>query len=347
VNGRERVLCALTLRIPDVVPVFEWSIDKKVANGLCGGTDVLDVVDFLDLDGVVVRPDYTRHRVSGNEYIDEWGARRRETGEHISLTVNPPLADIGDYREYVFPDPDASRRFESLERAVSRFGSRKAVILNIRDVFSDIRDLVGYENALIALMTQREKYDGLLRRCIEHNLTLAQTARVRYGIEVVVTTDDIADNRGLLFNPTIFFDFIGPRFREVVNGFKALGLLHIKHCDGDVTAIMDYLVESGIDCIDPIDPTAGMRLDRIKKQYGGRVCIKGNVDCTGTLVNGSAREVENEVQDCIEKAGGGGGYILSSSNSIHSGVNPENFRVMVESAHRIGRYAPASNVKSD
>jgi uroporphyrinogen decarboxylase len=110
---------------------------------------------------------------------------------------------------------------------------------------------------------------------------------------------------------------------------------------------MDYLVESGIDCIDPIDPTAGMKLDRIKKQFGGRVCIKGNVDCTGTLVNGSALEVENAVRDCLKKAGGGGGYVLSSSNSIHSGVDPENFRVMVESAHRIGRYMPTSGGKSD
>jgi hypothetical protein len=28
-NGRERVLSALGLRAPDVVPVLEWSIDEK------------------------------------------------------------------------------------------------------------------------------------------------------------------------------------------------------------------------------------------------------------------------------------------------------------------------------
>lgn len=339
-NGRERVLRALTLGIPDVVPVFEWSIDAKVVYALCGVTDVLEAVDCLDLDGVVVRPDYTIRMVSGDEYIDEWGARRKRTGEHIPMTVEAPLPDIGGHAEYTFPDPGSPERFESLERAVRRFGSRKAVILNIRDVFSDIRDLVGYENALIALFTRRREYDGLLRRCIEYNLALARIARARYGIEVVVTTDDIADNRGLLFHPSLFFEFIGPRFREITGGLKALGLLHIKHCDGDITAVLDYFIESGIDCIDPVDPTAGMKLDRIKDQYGGRVCIKGNVDCTGTLVSGSSGEVESAVRECIRMAGGGGGYILSSSNSIHSGVNPENFRVMIESAHRIGRYAP-------
>jgi uroporphyrinogen decarboxylase len=338
VNGRERVLSALGLRIPDVVPVFEWSIDAKVVEALSGGTDVLDAIECLDLDGVVVRPDYNSRVLSAEEYLDEWGARRKKSGEYISLITVPPLADIGDYKDYVFPEPDAACRFETLQRAVERFGSRKAVILSIRDVFSDIRDIVGYENALIALLTRREQYDGLLRRCIEYNLAMARTARKRYGIEVVVTTDDIADNRGLLFNPSIFFEFIGPRFREIIGGLKGLGLYCIKHTDGDITGILDYLVESGIDCIDPIDPTAGMKLERIKAEYGSRVCIKGNVDCTSTLVSGSAREVEDAVRDCIRKASRGGGYILSSSNSIHSGVAPGNFRTMVESAHRYGRY---------
>ena len=336
-NGYERVMSALRLQVPDVIPVFEWSIDAKVVGALCGGTDVLDAVECLDLDGVVVRPDYTRRRLSADDYVDEWGVIRRKSGESISLATRPPLADIGEYEGYVFPDPCAAWRFESLNLAVERFGSRKAVILNIRDVFSDIRDLVGYENALIALLTRREQYDGLLRRCIEYNLALARTARERYGIEVVVTTDDIADNRGLLFNPSIFFDFIGPRLREVIGELKALGLYCIKHCDGDITDILDYLIESGIDCIDPIDPTAGMKLDRIKSEYGSRVCIKGNVDCTSTLLSGSTREVEDAVRDCIRKAGGGGGYILSSSNTIHSGVAAANFRTMVEAVHRYGR----------
>jgi hypothetical protein len=34
----------------------------------------------------------------------------------------------------------------------------------------------------------------------------------------------------------------------------------------------------------------------------------------------------------------GGGYICSSSNSIHASVNPENYRVMMETIRQYGRY---------
>jgi len=341
VNGRERVLRALTRKEPDVVPVFEWSIDTKVVRSLTGSSDVFDAVEILDLDGIVVRPDYLRTSISEDEHIDEWGSRRKTTTESISIPIANPITDIAEYRAYTFPDPEASHRFLSLERAVGRFGGRKAVILNLRDVFSDVRDILGYENALVALITQRKQFEGLLDRCIEYNRTLAEIAYKKFDIDIVVTTDDIADNRGLIFSPKIFHELFGPKFREVVAGFKRLGYYCIKHCDGNISDIIGYLIDAGIDCIDPVDPTAGMEIGWVKERYGSRVCIKGNVNCNTTLVSGSPQEVEEEVHDCIRKAAAGGGYILSSSNSIHSGVNPVNFKIMVEATRRFGRYSPS------
>jgi uroporphyrinogen decarboxylase len=48
--------------------------------------------------------------------------------------------------------------------------------------------------------------------------------------------------------------------------------------------------------------------------------------------------VEEEVKKTIEIAAGGGGYILSSSNTIHPGVKPENYIAMVNAAHKYGKY---------
>jgi uroporphyrinogen decarboxylase len=49
-------------------------------------------------------------------------------------------------------------------------------------------------------------------------------------------------------------------------------------------------------------------------------------------------EVEDTVKETIQKAGKGGGYIISSSNSIHPGCKPENYIAMVKAAHRYGVY---------
>jgi uroporphyrinogen decarboxylase len=72
--------------------------------------------------------------------------------------------------------------------------------------------------------------------------------------------------------------------------------------------------------------------------YGSRVCIIGNIDCGNLLTNGTPDQVTKAVKRCISTASPGGGHILSSSNSIHSGVKPENFLAMIAATKRFGKY---------
>lgn len=112
----------------------------------------------------------------------------------------------------------------------------------------------------------------------------------------------------------------------------------IKHTDGYIMPIMDMIIEAGFDCIDPIDPIAGMSLQKVKSEYGKKICIKGNVDCSKTLSFKSVNETIEETKKCLEIGMPGGGYILSSSNSIHSAVKPENYKAMLETLQKYGIY---------
>ncbi len=81
-----------------------------------------------------------------------------------------------------------------------------------------------------------------------------------------------------------------------------------------------------------------MELKVVKAKYGEQVAIKGNVDQTELLMYGPPEAVVESVKSCIVDAGAGGGYVCSSSNSIHSGVDPALYRVMVDTVHHYGRY---------
>ena len=83
---------------------------------------------------------------------------------------------------------------------------------------------------------------------------------------------------------------------------------------------------------------SGMDLGTVKRMVGDRVCLVGNIDCARLLPHGSPEQVEQAVIQAIRHAGKGGRYILSSSNSIHSSVNPANFVAMIEAAHKHGAY---------
>jgi uroporphyrinogen decarboxylase len=335
-NGRERIEAALRLEQPDCVGTFEWFIDDSVGKALTGSADPLDIIESLDFDGVNIRADYTKDFTSDEVYVDEWGSTRQLTGDCIAATIKSPIKDITCHKDYAFPDPAASHRFASLEKAISRFGDRRAIILNLRDGFSDMRDLLGYEEALMQFMIEPQLFVDLLNRCVDYNLELASIAKDRFATNIVATTDDIANAAGLLLRPEQYLEVIGPTFKRVIQGYKDMGYYVIKHCDGDISEVIDFWVESGIDCLDPIDPDAGMRLDETRAKYGSKLCLKGNIDCKGALCDGTPEDVAAEVKDAIEQAGRSG-YILSSSNTIHRGVKPENYKAMLDALRKYGK----------
>ncbi len=121
-----------------------------------------------------------------------------------------------------------------------------------------------------------------------------------------------------------------------MGGYKELGLYVIKHTDGNLWPIIDMLVDSGIDCLDPIDPIAGMDLAEVKAKYGNRIALKGNVDCASLMTFGTPEETAEATREALRQGMPGGGYILSSSNSIHSGVKPENYLAMLDTLRQFG-----------
>jgi len=122
------------------------------------------------------------------------------------------------------------------------------------------------------------------------------------------------------------------------------GRLIAKHSDGNIWPLIDEWIEVGFDGIHPIQPQC-MDIKEVKDYVKGKLAVMGNIDCRNLLVFGSEEEVresEEEVRETvkktIEKAAPGGGYIISSSNSIHPGCKPENYIAMVEASRKFGWY---------
>ena len=83
----------------------------------------------------------------------------------------------------------------------------------------------------------------------------------------------------------------------------------------------------------------------VKEKYGDRLVLVGNIDCDVLLPLGTPREVAEAVSETIKKAGEGGGYILSSSNSLHKACKVENILAMVSEARRF-RYVNSKPVRA-
>jgi uroporphyrinogen-III decarboxylase len=153
------------------------------------------------------------------------------------------------------------------------------------------------------------------------------------GFDALWTADDIAFKNGLMLSPRMFRERILPHVRKVAANIT---IPWIFHSDGNLTAVLDDLVDLGIAGLHPVEPGA-MDIRALKRRYGRRLCLIGNVN-VHTLSQGTPAAVEAEVAGLLRDVAPAGGYMLSSGNSLASYCRLENIRAMVRTLERFGKY---------
>jgi uroporphyrinogen decarboxylase len=339
----ERVLKAINLEEPDTIPTFEIDIDERVIEAIKPGLSYEDFCEYMDLDAVC----YHELRTDQFEIIDEskrivrdqWGAIKQYTGASLftPMLIEPPIKSEKDLDTYVAPDPGLPSRFKKLEEAVRRFKGKRAVIAIVRP-FATIRDsLRGQDDLFKDMVRDPNMVDRLNQITNDYYIRYVKNL-IDVGVDIIMETADWAFTHGPMVSPKHTERFITPGLTPIVQYCHSRGIPCLKHTDGNIWAIFDLIIATGVDGINPIDPIAGMDLGEVKAKYGDKVCLMGNVDCGNLLSWGSKEEVREAVKDCIRKAGKGGGYICMSSNSIHGAVNPENYVEMVKAIREYGKY---------
>ena len=342
-SNYDRVVAALERREPDRVPVFEFVIDPRVIQGVAPSGDYFELVELLDLD--VVGLNRSSWPKEGLEWIDKakglfrdhWGVTRATGVEHSPYPIEGPIKTPSDLDSYSPPDPNAEFLLSGLDDVVTRYKGKRPIVWVGRDAYFNPAHLRGVENFMMDMIENPSLVHSLIEVCQGFDLPLIRRA-VKEGVDIVLLGDDYADKNGPMMSPRHFEQFILPGLKAAVEAAHEAGAYVIKHTDGNIMPIIDMIVGTGIDAIHPLEPAAGMDIREVKQQYGDRVCIVGNVDCGDLLCNGSTDDVRDAVRDCIDAAAPGGGYMLSSSNSIHSSVRPENLQAMVQACHDLGRY---------
>ncbi len=139
---------------------------------------------------------------------------------------------------------------------------------------------------------------------------------------------DYCFNTNPFFSPEQFAEFVTPYLRNLIDGYRRLGYYVIKHTDGNIMPIIDQLVSCEPHALHSLDPQAGVDICEVKRRYGDRVCLIGNVNC-GLLQTGSDEEVVESAGHALACGKPGGGYIFSTSNCVYTGMLPERYELMM------------------
>ena len=342
-NSVERIFAVLEGRIPDRVPVAELWVDEKAFQPLFPGKSYYDFIEESDYyDAVnslagIVPPGIDWIDREKKTFRDKWGAHQQFTDEAIPIIIPPVRIDSeADLASYIPPDPANPGIMSAVKEMVRRFKDKKALIFVGEDVFAAPQYLRGgLENLAIDFKLNPSLAESLAKISEEYYIQLYRRV-IKEGIEIILLGDDYAGNTGPLVSPADFQQFILPGLTRIVAEIHKAGAYCIKHTDGNLWKIMDMLVGTGLDCLGPLQASAGTDLALIKSRYP-KVAVMGSVE-VDVLVRGTKEEVIKETRENIKKYSPGGRHILSSSNTISSGVKPENLRAMIETAKKSGSY---------
>jgi len=196
--------------------------------------------------------------------------------------------------------------------------------------------VVGLSDAMKMCYEQQDLMEEMLDVSADYSARLLQAA-IDEGLDTYLMADDFAWKEGLFIPPALFKEIWLPRAQKVIAPALNAGIPIFFHSDGKCDDAMDWLIDSGFDGFNPMDPY-GVDYQDYKKRYGDRITLMGNIDVEFPLVHGTPEEVDQDVKKHMEVLKPGGRYMAGSSHSVTNFVPHENYLAMLNAIHKYGQY---------
>ncbi|MEI6808221.1 MAG: uroporphyrinogen decarboxylase family protein [bacterium] len=322
---KQRAVAALTLKIPDMVPTFEleFQLEEEMfgrqfitedlwGENLAKLTQIDKERKLHEFAEYVVKV-YTSLEYSiipGPYGIGAWVDRNEAGGvsrdlklvhKYIRELVGDTMM-IGFHGDGTFGIPDGNGMYEFAYRIVDNPAGVKA------------------------------QAEEMCLRAIERNKALQAS-----GVDCLFLCADYCFNAGPFISPEMFAEFVQPYLARIIAAARKDGLYTIKHTDGNIMPILDQLVAANPHALHSIDPMAGVDIREVKRMYGDKVCLCGNVHCAA-LQTGSDQDVIDSAEYCLTYAKPGGGYIFCTSNVPFKGMRPERYQLILDVWKRMRKY---------
>jgi len=312
-----------------------------------------ELLNFLDIDtrgvGAVQIPLRSQYRtVSENEYVDEWGIRRRFTGLYWDIVESPLRgAALEDLEKFDWPEPESMdmQKLEAEADAAKRLYRETDYVvcadLPVYGIFELGCWMCGFDDFLIKIALDEDFVKSFFEIVLDYQKKVID---IYYGalgpyIHYTASGDDFATQNSLFISRDMFSRLVKPYFKErIAYTRKYTDAAFLHHTCGSVYRLIDELIDCGVEILNPVQPrTADMEPERLKEKFGDRVVFHGGLDIQDILPFGSRETIEAGVKDIIGKLFANGGYIFAAAHNIQEDIPPENIVTMFEAARKYGK----------
>ena len=377
-TSRERLIKTLNGEIPDCVPVapdFSNMIPAKLTGKpfwdlyLYNDPPIweayIECAKYFDIDAlmdgyfpltfpdpappggppterfIVLRND--ERIVVQQSYVDG-GRRVWEPHVTVYYVADPPTGGVAPEKIGLPPQP---KRYEPLE-GVKTVDTGPEGLKRVKALMGDqglVGSFVTYSSAFGTPDSIYRYYDNPG----EHDQWAADRvaqAEQRFGqiMSMDVKPDFLCVGASgtLVFQTVEMFRRISfPAVRRTIELAAAAGIpTHVHSCGPEAELVKIMAEETNLTVIDPLEtpPMGDCDLAQLKRLYGDRIVLKGNLHTTSVMLHGSAADVAAASRKAIDDAAEGGRFILSTGDQCGRDTPFENIRAMIDTARTYGRY---------
>jgi uroporphyrinogen decarboxylase len=327
----------------DRIPFYEilhfWgpTINRWYSEGLPVGMQIYDYLDFDNIEYIPINfgpiPAFVNRTLEETErYIVQVGSngvvsRSLKTDWALPTFLDWPVKKREDWQKMKNRFDSYDKRRYPLSWGEELFDYYHTVDhpiwLQIPGFFAESRDLLGLKNLLIAFYKKPDLIHDIMDYWVNFVIEASKDALIKAKIDFVVIWEDMAYKNGPHISPRLFKDFILPNYKKVTNFVRKCGVdIIMVDTDGNHEVLTPLFIEGGVNCVYPLEVAAEMDANILRRKYGKKLGLIGNIDKRALAVGKKAIDMEVErITPLIED----GGYIPSIDHAVPPDVPFKNY----------------------
>ena len=264
------------------------------------------------------------HRVATNaigtgdhalrETYDEWGCLwTRSEVANMGQVRGHPLPEWEDLAGYAWPDPEDPAYYAGMEDRFDGSEAKYVTTSIFMLLFERMHTLRGMTNVLTEMHSDPGRMAFLADRIVDFDLAVIRNIGERFPARIhgLTFTDDWGTELATFVSPTMWCDFFQPRYARIFDAAHAQGWDVWMHSCGKINAIIEPLIEIGLDVINLQQPRA-LGIEAVGDAFAGRICFESLCDIQTTLPFEDADAIREEARLLLERwSTPQGGFILS------------------------------------
>jgi uroporphyrinogen decarboxylase len=268
--------------------------------------------------------------------ISEWGFVWERMDDTMGQPKNHPIKSWEDYKSYIPPNPDAPGRYDHLKAVIESNPDRYIMGGLGISGFNMVTFIRGFENSMEDLYLDRENIERLIDMVLDFEIRVAETLCMN-GVDGISFGDDWGTQNSLMISPALWREVFKPRFKKQFDLVHSYGKHVYFHSCGYIYDIIPDLIEIGVDILNLNQPDI-FGVERLGKEFGGKVCFCCPVDHQTVAITGTRDEIFDYVRRLHRNLGFFNGGFIGYIEEYHSiGMSDENYKSIVDAFESLNR----------